>query len=127
MPGTVETSDIDEIQDWIEERGGEPAVSSEGSGELRVDFGDKEDVKQILWPEFIEILEQEGLKMVYEQDDVAVSEDTSLSEEYEFVKKARDSPEDIPDTERDDDEVMDNMEETNLSCGLSYKHLSFKL
>lgn len=113
MPGTVETADPDEIQDWIEERGGEPAITSEGSGELRVDFGDKEDVEQIPWPEFIEILEQEGLMMVYERNAIAGSDDISPAEEYEFVRQTRDSSEDIPDTEMDDDEVLGNMEETS--------------
>lgn len=113
MAGTVETADPDEIQDWIEERGGEPAISSENSRELRVDFGDKEDVEQISWEEFLEILDEENLMMVYEQDAIAGSDETSPSEEYDFVRETRSSPEDVPDTEMDDDEILGNMEETS--------------
>jgi len=112
MPGTFETADPDEIQDWIEEHGGEPAIS-ENSGELRVDFGDQEELVPIPWKEFLEILEQERLMMVYEEDVIAGSDESSPSEEYEFVTDTRDTPEDVPDTEMDDDDVLGNMEETS--------------
>lgn len=111
MPGTVETADPDEIQDWIEQRGGEPAITHEGSGELRIDFGNEEDVERISWREFLEILDQEKLILVYEQD--TGIDKSAPSEEYEFVKDTTNSPEDIPDTEMDDLDVLRNMEETS--------------
>lgn len=113
MANTIETADPDEVQDWIEERGGEPAVAKEGSGELRVNFGGSEEVEAISWKEFREILDEEELMMVYEQDSLTGSDETSPSEEYEFVRETRTTPEDTQDTEMDNEQVQDNIEETS--------------
>lgn len=113
MPGTVETSDFDEIQEQIEQHGGEPAISNESPGEIRVDFGEQTGIEHVSWEEFIEIIEQEGLVMIYEEESIAGSHDLSPSDRYEFVKDKEGSSTDIPDTEMDDDEILGNMEETS--------------
>lgn len=112
---TNSTSDHDEIQQWIEDREGVPAmVRTEGSGEgmLRVDFGDSEEnLMEISWAEFFRLFDEQALAFVYESE----GEDGEISMFYALVP--RDGGEDEPiagfggDDEDDEDDDEDGLPE----------------
>ena len=68
------TTNHDEIQRWVEERGGTPAaVTATGSGDdpgiLRIDFGDSEEgLEPISWDEFFEWFDRNELAFVYQEE-----------------------------------------------------------
>lgn len=109
---TVTTTDHDDIQDWIEDRGGEPARERGNPEHLGIDFGESDDLAKISWPEFFEIFESQGLKFIHEQDNPAVDDGRSSREKYDFEIRTREEEKGIPETEMDDEDVMGNMEET---------------
>lgn len=70
------TSDHETIREWIEARGGVPAVvrqtkgGDEGKGILRVDFpggAGQDRLAQITWEEFFEEFDRRGLKFLYQE------------------------------------------------------------
>lgn len=67
------TTDHDQIKNWAEERDGKPAVvKGTGSGDsalLRIDFGEKENLKEISWTEFFKIFEKNNLKFLYSDEE----------------------------------------------------------
>lgn len=70
---TVRTIDHDEIREWVEERGGAPAIvegtRGEGGGILRVDFGENlEELEDVSWEEFFRIFEDNDLAFVYQSE-----------------------------------------------------------
>lgn len=79
-----QTTEHDEIREWVEERDGHPA-RVEGSGEggdglLRIDFGEEEEnLEEISWDEFFEAFENNDLAFVYQ-------EETSEGETSRFSK-----------------------------------------
>ena len=78
-----QTTDHDEIRNWVEERDGHPArvegTGDDGDGLLRLDFGDEdEDLERIDWDEFFEAFEANDLALVY-QDETAEGEDSRFS------------------------------------------------
>jgi len=89
------TIDHDEIRNWVEERGGNPArvkgTESKGSaGLLRIDypgFSGEGTLEKITWEEFFEAFDTNGLAFLYQ-------EETKDGSESRFSKLiARDSSE----------------------------------
>lgn len=67
------TTDHEEIQRWIEEHGGRPAIiESTWDGEsaiLEVDFGESEEtLMQVSWEEFFRIFDESGLVFLYQEE-----------------------------------------------------------
>lgn len=76
MSGEVhQTTDHDEIRQWVERRGGAPAqVIGTGSdadpGVLRIqfpDYGDDENLSPISWDDFFDKFERERLCFTYQE------------------------------------------------------------
>ena len=87
------TTDHEEIQRWVEERGGHPArvkgtADEDGGGLLRIDypgFSGEGTLETITWEEFFEAFEENNLAFLYQ-------EQTKDGEESRFSKLiARDS------------------------------------
>ncbi len=73
MAQSTRTIDHDQIREWIEERGGMPAVvastKSDGAGVLRVDFGEQdENLEQVPWEEFFRIFDLNDLAFLYQEE-----------------------------------------------------------
>jgi hypothetical protein len=68
------TTDHEEIQRWIEERGGQPAIiESTWDGEsaiLEVDFGESEEtLMDISWEEFFRIFDESDQEFLYREEE----------------------------------------------------------
>lgn len=84
------TTDHDEIREWVEKRGGHPAVVEEtrgknGGGLLRIDFDESggnggEQLERIGWEEFLRVFDRNGLAFLYQDD--------SSSRFNKFVERA---------------------------------------
>ena len=94
MPETSDaqvTIDHDEIRNWVEERGGNPArvkgTESKGSaGLLRVDypgFSGEDTLEKITWEEFFEAFDTNGLAFLYQEE----TEDGSQSRFSKLVSR----------------------------------------
>lgn len=75
MAEAQKTRDHDTIRQWVEERGGHPAiVSGTRSGDsalLRIDFdydGKDEGLKTVEWDEFFRIFDENGLTFLYQEE-----------------------------------------------------------
>lgn len=95
------TTDHKEIRNWVEERGGQPAVvvdTREGdSGLLRIDFGEEDaKLERISWDDFFRIFDENDLTFLYQNK----SADGSLSYFNKFVSR---SDEEESDTETGDE------------------------
>lgn len=84
------TTDHDEIQRWVEERGGNPSIvkgtESRDSALLRIDypgFSGEGKLEAIEWDEFFEIFDENNLAFLY-QDQTA---DGELSRFSKFVSR----------------------------------------
>lgn len=66
---TLQTVDHEEIKQWVEDRGGTPAMASttEG-GELRIDFGESGDLVEISWDDFFQAFDKSDLAFVYQEE-----------------------------------------------------------
>jgi anaerobic selenocysteine-containing dehydrogenase len=70
------TTDHDEIQQWVEERGGQPTrvkgtESKNSPGLLRIDypgFSGEDTLEPITWEEFFEAFEKNGLAFLYQEE-----------------------------------------------------------
>ena len=69
------TTNHDEIRQWVEERGGQPArvkgTDDSGSGILRIDYpgySGEETLETITWNEFFEGFEQNDLAFLYQEE-----------------------------------------------------------
>lgn len=64
------TIDHGEIRDWVEDRGGRPALARESDeAKLRIDFGDsKESLEAVGWKEFFKRFEAGNLAFFYDSD-----------------------------------------------------------
>ncbi|MEY4669347.1 MAG: hypothetical protein RL518_2046 [Pseudomonadota bacterium] len=77
------TTDHDEIQNWIEQRGGVPSIvrathERAGSGILRVDFPEEEPdegLEEIGWDEFFKIFDRNKLAFLH-QDQTASGQES---------------------------------------------------
>lgn len=83
------TTDHEKIKEWIEERGGVPAmVETTGggeAGELRIDFPEEEGdprIEEITWEEFFEKFEKENLAFLYQED-----KSREVSKFFKFVSR----------------------------------------
>jgi len=72
---SLETTDHQEIRQWVEAREGKPARvkgtgSKEDAGLLRIDFpgGVEEQLEEISWNEFFDKFEKEGLAFVCQDE-----------------------------------------------------------
>ena len=85
------TTDHEEIRNWVEERGGHPAIvkgtEKGGSALLRVDYpgysGD-DKLEEITWDEFFEIFDNNELAFLYQEK----TEDGGLSRFSKFVNRS---------------------------------------
>ena len=78
----------DEIRQWVEDRGGKPAVvegtEAGGSALLRVDFGDADEkLQEISWEEFFRIFEGSDLAFVCQD----TTKDGDTSRFFKFVSR----------------------------------------
>jgi len=82
------TTDLEEIRQWAEKRGGKPAKvkaagnDEEGEGLLRLDFpgySGGDSLKEIDWEEWYEIFQEKNLAFLYQ-------EKTSGGKESRFFK-----------------------------------------
>jgi hypothetical protein len=69
------TTDHRKIKNWVEARGGRPAVIATGEGDdpgaLRIEFPDytgEELLREITWEEFFDKFEDERLAFLYQED-----------------------------------------------------------
>jgi hypothetical protein len=70
------TTDHDEIREWVEERGGQPArvkgtENKQGSGLLRIDypgFSGEDTLEPIPWEEFFKAFEENNLAFLYQEE-----------------------------------------------------------
>jgi len=91
MSESKTTTDHQEIQKWVEARGGQPAVVrgtediGESEGLLRISFSDesKDNLKAIGWDTFFESFEDKKLAFLY-QDKTA---DNKESRFFKFVNR----------------------------------------
>lgn len=89
MSETVRTRDHEDIRSWIQQRDGVPARSIRFEKRLAVQFDESEEVVEISWKEFFEILEDENLMMLYEQENYSEQNSKSVEDQYEIVKRSR--------------------------------------
>lgn len=69
------TTDHDEIKQWVEKRGGNPArvkgtESKNSAGLLRIDypgFSGEQRLEEISWEEFFEAFDKNGLAFLYQE------------------------------------------------------------
>ena len=68
------TTDHEEIRNWVEERGGHPAIvkgtEKGGSALLRIDypgFSGEDKLTEITWDEFFEIFDENKLAFLYQE------------------------------------------------------------
>jgi hypothetical protein len=67
---TKTTRDHAVIQDWVEKRGGKPAVVKGTEDLLRIDFPGfegGESLQEITWEEFFRIFNQNNLTLLYQE------------------------------------------------------------
>lgn len=76
------TTDHEEIRNWVEERGGNPArvkssAKGSGGGLLRIDypgFTGEDTLETITWEEFFEAFEKNNLAFLYQEETKAGKE-----------------------------------------------------
>ena len=84
------TTDHDDIQQWVEARGGQPAkvkgTESRGSVLLRIDYPGytgEDTLERIEWDEFFEIFDENNLAFLYQER----TADGGLSRFSKFVER----------------------------------------
>ncbi len=66
MATAQRTTDHEEIRRWVEQNDGRPAVV-EGTGVLRIDFGQPEqNLNALDWEQFFEIFDRSNLAFLYD-------------------------------------------------------------
>ena len=87
---SLTTTNHDEIQKWVEDRGGRPAIvkgTEKGdSALLRIDypgFSGEDTLEQIEWDEFFEIFDNNELAFLYQE----ATEDGGKSRFSKFVNR----------------------------------------
>ena len=93
------TTDHDEIQRWVEERGGRPArvkgtAGKRGAGLLRIDypgFSGEDTLETITWEEFFTAFEDNNLAFLYQEEkkDGSESRFSKLIDRDSVEKKSR--------------------------------------
>jgi hypothetical protein len=89
------TTDHEEIKQWVEERGGNPAIvkgtEKGGSALLRIDYpgySGEDTLEEISWDEFFEMFDENNLAFLYQEE----TQDGGESRFSKFV--SRDNAED---------------------------------
>ncbi len=87
-PPVRSTTDHDEIERWIEERQGAPAIIEStwdgNTAVLKVDFGEPDNnVIEISWDEFFRIFDESDLEFLHQDE----RSDGTLSRAYEFAER----------------------------------------
>ncbi len=69
------TTDHEEIRNWVEERGGHPAIvkgtEKRGSALLRIDYpgySGEDTLEEISWDEFFEMFDENNLAFLYQEE-----------------------------------------------------------
>jgi hypothetical protein len=106
--GTIRTVDHEEVEDWIMEHNGDPALDG---GKLSVYFGQKE-LETIEWLRFFEIFEKEDLALIYDTERPGKEDPRPPEEKYDFVERREDEKHEV-ETEMDEGEVQENVKETS--------------
>ena len=93
------TTDHEEIQRWVEERGGHPArvkgtAGKRGTGLLRIDypgFSGEDTLETITWEEFFTAFEDNNLAFLYQEEkkDGSESRFSKLIDRDSVEKKSR--------------------------------------
>ena len=81
-----QTTDHEEIRNWVEERGGIPArvkntAKGDAGGLLRIDypgFSGEDSLEEITWEEFFEAFEENNLAFLY-QDETKAGKESRFS------------------------------------------------
>lgn len=89
MSSSKTTTDHETIKEWVESRGGSPAVvatthEDEGSGVLRINFPNysgEDSLEEIDWEEFFEIFDERNLQFLYQEE----TKDGNESRFFKFV------------------------------------------
>lgn len=97
MSSTKVTTDHEEIQQWVEERGGRPSRvkgtnEENGSGVLVIDYpgySGEETLEAITWDEFFEGFEENQLAFLYEDEEKSRFSKLVSRETAEEKKAAR--------------------------------------
>lgn len=111
MAQTTRTIDHEEIRDWVESRGGRPAVVEgthdiAGSGILRIDMGEgEESLEEVSWQEFFRIFDENDLAFVYQE----VDEEGNESYFCKFVARNENEEDDGTDEIDFGDDVSDTI------------------
>lgn len=84
-----QTTDHDHIRQWVEQRGGRPAVVRDtmngSSGVLRIDFAEEdESLEEIPWNDFFRIFEEHNLAFLHQD----TTEDGNESRFFKFVERS---------------------------------------
>jgi hypothetical protein len=67
MATAVRTTDHDEIREWVESKGGRPAIVKGTSGMLRIDFGEPDEtLEPVDWDTFFQIFDESGVDFLYD-------------------------------------------------------------
>src|SRR3989338_4737011 len=69
----VRSIDHQEIREWVEARGGSPAIVADTRGEdgavLRVDFGEQDEaLEPVRWDEFFRMFDENDLAFLYQEE-----------------------------------------------------------
>lgn len=79
MSSATTTTDHDEIRNWVERRGGHPAIVADtedngrGGGILRIDFdepggNDDQGLRRIGWDEFFQVFDENALAFLRQDE-----------------------------------------------------------
>jgi len=115
----VVTIDHDEIRDWVEDRGGRPALALESAtneAPLRIDFGTStEGLRSVSWEEFFKRFEAGDLAFMYDPDasDAASGTICSFVDRMEHMDRIENGGEkDVEDEEFNDE--LENIDEEEV-------------
>lgn len=105
---TIRTADHEEVEDWIDDHGGEPALDGT---DLTISFGDR-DLETISWPRFFEIFDRENLALLFDEEK-PTEERKPAREKYDFVERMEEDLDGAQRTEMDEGRVQENVKETS--------------
>ncbi|MHC1551632.1 hypothetical protein [Phyllobacterium sp. K27] len=86
MSNSKSTINHDEIRNWVETRGGQPAIirTKGDGGILRIDFGEPDDeLEKIEWEDFFRVFDSNKLSFLYQDK----TEDGEKSRFNKFISR----------------------------------------
>jgi hypothetical protein len=105
-PGKV-TTDHETIRKWVEERDGTPSMvkgtMKEGTGLLRIDFGEQEpNLAPVSWEDFFRTFDESDLVFLYQEK----TADGKVSRFFKFIQRdTNDTDDDTEEGEAEEDEM----------------------